>query len=217
MIRILIVDDHPVVREGYRRLLERQPGMVVAGEAAAAADAYQAYRQANPDVVIMDLSLQGPGGIEAIRHIRQWDKGARILVFTMHRSAAFATKAFAAGAQGYVTKSSPPAVLVRAVAEVAQGRPTLSDDIAQDLALARLDQEADPLAALSAREFEILRLLLAGRDVAAIAQALCLSPKTVRNHHYQIKSKLGAATDIELVLVALRAGILPDDTERDRA
>ncbi len=211
MIRILLVDDHPVVREGYRRLLERQPGMAVAAEASSAAEAYQAYRSAAPDVVIMDLSLDGPGGIEAIRHIRAWDKAARILVFTMHRSAAFATKAFAAGACGYVTKSSPPAELVKAVAEVANGRPALSGDIAKDLALAQLAGGSDPLQPLSAREFEILRLLLGGFDVAAIAAALCLSRKTVRNHHYQIKSKLGVGSDIELVLLALRAGLLPEE------
>ena len=109
-IAILLVDDHPIVREGYRSLLERQPGCRVVAEADNAASAYQAYRNVSPDLVIMDLSLPGAGGLEAVRHIRQWDKAARILVFTMHSGAAFALKAFEAGASGYVTKSSSAAV-----------------------------------------------------------------------------------------------------------
>src|SRR5579883_1161819 len=102
---ILLVDDHPVVREGYRRLLERQPGYRVVAEADSAASAYRAYRSTSPDAVIMDLSLPGAGGLDAIHHIKQWDKRARILVFTMHSGAAFALKAFEAGASGYITKA----------------------------------------------------------------------------------------------------------------
>ena len=120
-VSILLVDDHPVVREGYRRLLERQVGFRVSAEAEDAAAAYRAYQAERPDVVVMDLSLPGPGGLEAIRHIRQWDRTARLLVFTMHASAAFALKAFEAGACGYITKSSAPHELVRAIATVARG------------------------------------------------------------------------------------------------
>jgi DNA-binding NarL/FixJ family response regulator len=100
MTTILLVDDHPIVREGYRRLLERQPDYKIVAEAANAAEAYQAYRKVSPDIVIMDLSLPGASGVEAVRHIRQWDKSARILIFTMHSGAAFALKAFEAGAAG---------------------------------------------------------------------------------------------------------------------
>jgi DNA-binding NarL/FixJ family response regulator len=128
-IGILLVDDHPVVCEGYRRLLERQAGFRVVAEAEDAASAYRAYRATRPDIVVMDLTLPGPGGFEAVRHIRQWDQAARILIFTMHASAAFALKAFEAGVNGYITKSSAPPELVRAIATVAKGGRASSEDI----------------------------------------------------------------------------------------
>ena len=115
-ISVMLVDDHAVVREGYRRLLEKHEGIVVVAEAADAASAYQAYKNKNPDVVVMDVSLPGRGGIDAIRQIRQWDPAARLLVFTMHLSTTFALQAFRAGAKGFVTKSSPPELLVSACA-----------------------------------------------------------------------------------------------------
>ena len=158
-IAILLVDDHPIVREGYRSLLERQPGCRVVAEADNAASAYQAYRSASPNLVIMDLSLPGAGGLEAVRHIRQWDKGARILVFTMHSGAAFALKAFEAGASGYVTKSSSAAELVRAVGAVAKGGRALSNDVAREIAAERLAQGRSPLDDLGPRETEILKLV----------------------------------------------------------
>jgi two-component system invasion response regulator UvrY len=207
-IAILLVDDHPIVREGYRRLLERQPGYKIVAEADNAASAYQTYREASPDVVIMDLSLPGVGGLEAVRHIRQWDKRARILVFTMHSGAAFALKAFEAGASGYVTKSSDAAELIRAVAIVAQGGRALSDDIAREIAAERLADGRSPTDELGPRETEILRLVASGRTTEDIAALLNLSPKTVQNYHYQIKSKIGARTDAHLVWLAIGAGLV---------
>ncbi len=207
-IAILLVDDHPIVREGYRRLLERQPGYRIVAEADSAASAYQAYRNASPDVVIMDLSLPGAGGLEAVRHIRQWDKRARILVFTMHSGAAFALKAFEAGASGYVTKSSDAAELVRAIAMVAKGGRSLSDDIAREIAAERLAEGRSPTEDLGPRETEILRLVATGRTTDEIAEFLNLSPKTVQNYHYQIKSKVGARTDAHLVWLAIGAGLV---------
>lgn len=207
-IAILLVDDHPVVREGYRRLLERQPGYKIVAEANNAASAYQAYRDAAPDITIMDLSLPGAGGLEAVRHIRQWDKRARILVFTMHSGAAFALKAFEAGACGYVTKSSDAAELLRAVAMVVQGGRALSDDIAREIAAERLAEGRSLTDELGPRETEILRLVASGRTTEEIATFLNLSPKTVQNYHYQIKSKIGARTDAHLVWLAIAAGLV---------
>jgi len=207
-ITILLVDDHPVVREGYRRLLERIPGYRVVAEAEDAASAYQAYRRVQPRVVIMDLSLPGAGGIEALRHIRQWDRAARILVFTMHSGAGLVLKAFEAGAAGYVTKSSDAQELVAAVSLVAKGGRALSDDVAQALAADRLAQPQSWLAELGPRETEIMRLLASGWDDEAIAGELHLSLKTVRNYHYQIRAKLGARTDAHLVWLALEAGLV---------
>ncbi|MBM3550513.1 MAG: response regulator transcription factor [Alphaproteobacteria bacterium] len=210
MIAILLVDDHPIVREGYRRLLERQPGYRIVAEADNAADAYQAYRSASPDVVIMDLSLPGASGVEAVRHIRQWDRNARILIFTMHGGTAFALKAFEAGASGYVTKSSDAAELLRAVAIVAKGGRALSDDVAREIAAERLGAGRALIDELGPRETEILRLVASGRTTEDIAAILNLSPKTVQNYHYQIKAKIGARTDAHLVWLAIGAGIVGD-------
>jgi two-component system, NarL family, invasion response regulator UvrY len=211
-IGILLVDDHPVVREGYRRLLERQPGFRISAEAEDAASAYHAYRRVSPDVVIMDLSLPGAGGLEAMRHIRQWDRAARILVFTMHGGAAFALKAFEAGAAGYITKSSAPAELVRAVATVAKGGRALSEDIAREIAAERLSNRATLVDNLAPRETEILRLVASGLTTEQIAESLNLSPKTVQNYHYQIKSKIGARTDTHLVWLAIGAGLVAPES-----
>ena len=206
---VLLVDDHPIVREGYRRLLERQPGFRVVGEADSAASAYQAYRKFSPDVVVMDLQLAGgAGGLEAVRHIRQWDKRARILVVTMHDAAAYALKAFEAGASGFVTKGGEAAELVRAVETVARGGRALGDDIAREIAAERLAEGRSPLDDLGPRETEILRLVASGRTTDEIAAALNLSTKTVQNYHYQIKSKVGARTDAHLVWLAIGAGLV---------
>ncbi len=207
-LTILLVDDHPVVREGYRLLLERQPGTRVVAEAEDAAGAYRQYKACAPDIVVMDLSLPGPSGIEALRHIRQWDAQARILVFTMHGGGAFALKAFEAGASGYVTKSSAPSELVRAVATVAHGGRALSEDIAREIAADRLSSGYDAVRDLSAREVEILRLVASGETTERIAGQLNLSPKTVQNYHYGIKAKIGARTDAHLVWLAIGAGLL---------
>lgn len=207
-LTILLVDDHPVVREGFRRLLERTPGYRVVAEADDAASAYQAYQKSRPDVVVMDLSLPGIGGIEALRHIRQWDRDARILVFTMHSGAGFALKAFEAGAAGYVTKGSDAAELVNAVAVVAKGGRALSNDVAQEIAAERLVHPGSQLDELSPRETEILRLLASSWSDEEISTSLHLSLKTVRNYHYQIKAKVGARTDADLVWLAIGAGLV---------
>lgn len=207
-ISILLVDDHPVVREGYRRLLERHPQFSVCAEAEDVTQAYVAYKAHKPDVVVMDLTLQGASGLEAVRRIRDWDKDARILMFSMHAGSAFALKAFEAGASGYITKSSPPGDLVKAVEVVSRGGRALSDDICQALAADRLSGHNQAIEELSPRETEILRLLATGLSSEAIAQLLNLSQKTVRNHHYAIKAKIGAENDAHLVWLAISAGLI---------
>lgn len=212
-LTILLVDDHPVVREGYRRLLERTPGYRVVAEAHDAVSAYQAYQKSKPDVVVMDLSLPGISGIEAVRHIRQWDREARILVFTMHSGAGFALKAFEAGAAGYVTKGSDAAELVNSVAIVAKGGRALSNDVAQEIAVERLAYPISQLDELSPRETEILRLIASSWSDEDISASLHLSLKTVRNYHYQIKAKVGARTDADLVWLAIGAGLVRTDNQ----
>lgn len=207
-IRILLVDDHAIVREGYRSLLEKQPRMQVVGEAEDGTQAYELAQSASPDVIIMDLSMPGKGGLEVISRICQRLHDPRILVFSMHQNPAFAIQASRAGAKGYVSKSSAPDVLIRAVYDVFDGRLALSPDIAQALALSKLGGEHGPLEDLTVREFEILRMLVEAKSSEDIAEALHISLKTVSNCHYQIKKKLGVATDIELVHLALRLNVV---------
>jgi DNA-binding NarL/FixJ family response regulator len=210
-ISILLVDDHPIVREGYRRLLELRPEFSVCAEAEDANQAYQSYKTHRPSVVIMDLSLVGASGVEALRRIREFDKDAKILIFSMHSGSAFALKAFEAGARGYVTKSSPPGELIRAVEIIAEGGRAMSEDISRALAADRLSGGRQPIDELSPREMEVLRLVATGVSSETIADMLNLSLKTVRNIHYAVKAKIGAENDAHLVWLALAAGLIPAD------
>ena len=216
-IRVLLVDDHAVVREGYRTLLGKQEGMQVVGEVGDAASAYQAYKELHPDVVVMDISMPGRGGIAATEHIRGWDQHAVILIFTMHAHVAYAMQAFRAGARGYVTKSSPPELLVSAVRDVADGRIAICPEISELLALDQVREEKALLQDLSPREFEVFQMILNVKSTDEIAAALNVSRKTAANYHYAIKSKLGAASDIELIYFGLRQGlvapVMPSDCQ----
>jgi two-component system invasion response regulator UvrY len=208
-IRVLLVDDHAIVREGYRRLMEKQPGIEVVAEAENAAAGYQAYKASSPDVAVVDISMPGRGGIDLVRQLRQWDPDARVLIFSMHATAAYAQQAFRAGAKGYVTKSSPPDILVSAIRTVYAGRPAICTEISQVVAASQLCDDVSAMKDLSPRQFEILRMILDARTTEEIATAFNLSPKTVANHHYEIKSKLGVRSDIELVYFCMRQGLLP--------
>jgi two-component system invasion response regulator UvrY len=205
--RLLLVDDHAIVRAGYRNLLERQNRFVVTAEAATAEEAYTLFRQHHPDVVITDLAMPGTSGLEVIRRILRADSTARVLVFSMHTSTDLALAALRAGALGYVTKSSPPNVLLRAIGDVLEARNVLSPDIAQALALLRLAGRRRPLEDLTPREFDVLCMLVSPAGAHDIAKRLHLSVKTIHNLHYEIKSKLGVDSDIELTRLALSWGL----------
>jgi DNA-binding NarL/FixJ family response regulator len=206
-VTVLLVDDHAVVREGYRRLLERHGDIAVIGEAADAATAHSLFCRLDPQIVVMDITLPGPSGIDALRRMLAVKPDTRVLIFSMHQETIFARRALQAGAFGYLTKSSAPNVLVQAIHSVAAGNKYLSPDIAQKLALR--DVVADPAAAdgLSAREFEVLRLLAQGQSIGQIAQAMRLNSKTVANHQSAIKKKLGADTAIQLLKRAAQLGL----------
>ncbi|MDB5976727.1 MAG: DNA-binding response regulator [Nevskia sp.] len=206
-VRLLLADDHAIVRAGYRHLLERQVRIEVVAEAGTAEEAYAQFRLHRPDLVVTDLAMPGASGLEVIQRILRAEAGARVLVFSMHVSPDIALAALRAGALGYVTKSSPPDVLLRAIDEVLAGRQVLSPDIAQALALARLPGQRRPLEELTPREFDVLCMLVSPASVLDIAQRLHLSPKTVQNLHYQIKDKLGVESDIELTRLALSWGL----------
>jgi DNA-binding NarL/FixJ family response regulator len=209
LITLLLVDDHPVVREGYRRLLEESGKVRVVGQAAAVADAYQLFQQLAPDVVVMDLALPGVSGVEGIRRMTAHQAGARVLVFSMHEDAIFARRALEAGAAGYITKASAPRVLVEAVEAVASGKRYISHEMAQTLAFASLSTDAGAQHQLSAREFEVLELLVQGHSVEEIGRQLSLNPKTIANHQSIIKQKLGVDTAAQLVRAAIRLGLVP--------
>ena len=206
-ISILLVDDHPVVRQGYRRVLENQSDFRVVAEADNAAGAYAAFKAHAPDVVVMDISMKGASGLEAIRNIRARDDRARILVFSMHSEAALVKTAFNAGASGFVTKSSEPAALIQAIRFVARGERAMSDDIAHALAEESLNPSQSMLERLGEREIEILRQLAAGSTADQIAANLNLSLKTVQNYHYMVKAKTGLQTDAQLVRLAVACGL----------
>lgn len=211
-IRVLLIDDHAVVRAGFRRLLEGCGRVRVIAEADSGEAGYRAWldapADAGCDVVILDLALPGRGGLETLRRLRARDADVRVLVFTMHDEAAFAEQALSAGALGYVTKSSSPEVLLDAVTRVARGERCLSPDIAARLALAPYGGPQAAIEALTPREFEIFRLLAAGCSATEIGERLALSAKTVANYGSQIRARLGVGSRAELARLAIRLGLL---------
>jgi two-component system, NarL family, invasion response regulator UvrY len=203
-ISVLLVDDHAVVREGYRHLLDRHGEIAVIGEAGDAATAHTLFASLNPQVVVMDITLPVTSGLEAMRRMLVYDKAARVLIFSMHEDAIFAVHALRIGAYGYVTKASAPDVLVDAILSVARGMKYLSAEIAQGIAL--LDNSASPRG-LTERERDVLRLVIQGQTVQEIADALGLNAKTVANHQTSVRQKLGADTTIELLRKAKTLGL----------
>jgi len=206
-VTVLLVDDHAVVREGYRRLLERHGDIVVIGEAADATEALAMFRKLAPRIVVMDITLPGLSGIEAMRHMLDHEPDTRVLIFSMHEEVIFAKRALQAGAFGYVTKASAPGVLVEAVHTIANGTKYLSAAIAQALALRADTLDAAASNGLSAREFEVLRQLVQGRSINDIARSMGINPKTVSNHQSVIRQKLGADSAVQLLSIARKLGL----------
>ena len=206
-VTVLLVDDHAVVREGYRRLLERSASIRVVGEAGDAKSAYFAYVEHQPQVTVMDIALPGASGIEALRRIHARNPEARVLMFSMYEDPVFAARALEAGASGYVTKAAAPDVLVEAVLTVAQGKSYIASSVAQDLAQHNSAGEPNS-AGLSPREFEVLRMLATGKSLDDIARTLSLTTKTVANHQSNLRHKLGAGSAIQLLQAAERLGVV---------
>jgi DNA-binding NarL/FixJ family response regulator len=205
---IVLVDDHAVVRAGVRRLLEQEPLFEVIGEAESGEKAYQIFGELKPDVMVMDLSMPGMGGLEAIRRILMRYEKAKILVLSMHEDLSFANQALKLGAKGYLTKNTLADDLVKSIETVTQGDVFLSDEIAKKMAMLSISGNQDPVHELSAREFEIFRLLAEGLDIDAIASTLNISSKTVSNYQTMIKQKLDINTPIELIRYAIKVGVI---------
>jgi two-component system, NarL family, invasion response regulator UvrY len=206
-IKVLLVDDHAVVREGYRRLLEREARMEIVGEAATAAQACEQAAALDPDIVVMDIALPGVSGIEAMRRMLAHRPQRRVLMFSMHDDAIFPSRALDAGARGYLTKASAPEMLVQAIYAVARGERYLSPDVAQVLARRAELQERSAADTLTTRELEILGLLVHGDTVKRIGERLGLSEKTVANHQSVIRDKLGARNSVQLARIAAQLGL----------
>jgi two-component system invasion response regulator UvrY len=207
-IRVMLVDDHAVVRMGFRLLLQGTTDIQVAAEAESGEDAVRVYTEVRPDVVVMDISMPGIGGLEAIGRILAREPAARILVLSAHEDAMHARRVLKAGAAGYLTKRSAAEALIQAIREVHQGKTYLEPSIAQQLAVQQLSGTKSPVDMLSEKEFKVFLALAKGQSVADIAQVMSLSPRTVGTHLYNIKQKLGAANSAELAIIAMRAGLL---------
>lgn len=207
-IRVMLVDDHAVVRAGYRMLLKNSVDIEVIAEADNGESACKQYNELRPDIVVMDLSLPGIGGLEAIRRIIARDPDARILVFSMHEDTIFVEQALQAGAQGYMTKSGAPEALIDAVRALASGKTHLDKNIAERLAFQKMRGKDTPFSGLSTREFEIFCLLAEGHSTSDIAKRLSLSYKTVANYSTQIKNKLEVSSIAEIARLAIRHQIV---------
>ncbi len=205
---IVLVDDHAVVRAGVRRLLEQELLFEVIGEAESGEKAYQIFGELKPDVVVMDLSMPGMGGLESIRRILMRHEKAKILVLSMHEDLSFANQALKLGAKGYLTKNTLADDLVKSIQTVSKGDVFLSDEIAKKMAMQSISGNQDPIHELSAREFEIFRLLAEGLDIDAISSTLNISSKTVSNYQTMIKQKLNINSPVELIRYAIKAGVI---------
>jgi len=207
-ITVLLVDDHELVRAGFRRLIEDNDKFTVIAEAGTGEQAVQDYVKYNPDVVVMDISMPGIGGIGAVERIIARDPEAYILILSVHEDSVFTSRALQAGAKGFIPKRSAPEEMIKAVEQVAQGKTCIDPDIAQQIAMQKLSGSESVLDVLSQREFEVFRLLAEGKSVNDIAEVLSLSPKTVGTHHTNIKQKLDVSNSAELARLAIRSGLL---------
>lgn len=207
-INVMLVDDHAVVRFGFRMLLEATDDIKVVAEAESAEAAYQQIPAAKPDVIVMDISLGGTMGVEATRRIVARDKSAKVLGLSSHEDPSYVRYMLKAGALGYLSKRSAPDELIHAIRQVSEGRMYIDTSLSQRMALEEFNGEKSPIEVLSEREFGVFIQLAKGASVNQIADMLNISPRTVGTHLYNVKQKLGAANQAELTLIAVRHGLI---------
>ena len=207
-INVMLVDDHAVVRMGFRMLLEATEDIRVVAEAESAEVAYQQIATTQPDVIVMDISLGGTMGVEATRRIVARDKHARVLGLSSHEDPSYVRYMLKAGALGYLSKRTAPDELIHAIRQVNEGRMYIDSHLSQRMALEEFNGEKSPIEVLSEREFGVFIQLAKGASVNQIAELLNISPRTVGTHLYNVKQKLGIANQAELTLIAVRHGLI---------
>ena len=207
-INVMLVDDHAVVRMGFKMLLESASEIKVIAEAENGEMAIKAYVEHKPSVVVMDITMPGMGGLEAIERILAKDSSARILVLSAHEDSVHPKRVLNAGAMGYLTKRSAAEELIKAIRMVASGKKYIEASVAQQMAIQQLSGDQSPVDVLSEREFEVFMSLAKGKTTNEIAENLFLSPRTVGTHLYNIKQKLNAQNSAEIALIAMRSGLL---------
>jgi two-component system, NarL family, invasion response regulator UvrY len=207
-IRLILADDHTIVRRGFRMLLEEEPAFTIVAEADSGESLYQLLSTTSADIVVLDLMMPGMGGMEALNRVSARYPDVKVLVLSAYDDLSHARRALQAGAKGYLTKRSAAETLVLALTEIAAGRPYIEPELAQRLASVHTAGAADVVSTLSPREFEVFLKLAHGTTVNAIAIQLNLSPRTVGTHLYNVKQKLGAETSADLTLIALNHGLL---------
>lgn len=208
VITVLLADDHPALRAGLRSLLSTEVDIEVVGEVSNGEEAYAWYRERRPDVVVMDLSMAGSGGMESLRRILQFDPKASIIIYSVHATEVMLNRALALGALGYVTKGSDTGVLIDGIREVAERRGFVSPDLIHAVVQRHTHQDRSRIELLSPREFQILMLTAQGYKPDACAESLDMSEKTARNHLTRIKAKLNVVDTADLVRLAIRAGLV---------
>ncbi len=208
MISILLADDHEVVCSGLQRLLELESDIKVVGEVRSGEQAYEAYNKLSPDLLLMDMSMPGIGGLESLKRILARDRKAKVIIFSVHQNPTYATQALSNGAVAYITKADPGEDIINAIRLVAMGKRYLSSFMAREIALQSMSNFNNPANDLTAREFEIFRLIAEGRSHFDIGKQLNIGQKTVSNYQTTLKQKLNIETAVDFVHLALRCGLI---------
>jgi two-component system, NarL family, invasion response regulator UvrY len=204
MTKLLIVDDHEVVRDGVKRLFDEQPGTTVFGDASTASEALRLASEQNWDIMLLDLSLGGRSGLDVLKELKQIRSRIPVLILSMHSEEQYVRRAFKAGADGYITKDSPRAELLKAIEKVRKGGKYVSPELAETLIMyVERGPDAPPQDTLSDREFEVMRLIASGKTITEIAELLGLSGKTISTYRARVLEKMGMKNNAELTHYAI--------------